>query len=277
MNNVLPGFIDTAAVNEAIRATIPAGATAASRRSRRPSRSCCRPTRLHHRPEPARRRRHHPLGMTRDARYIARWRCCGASGDRRWPRSSVASSPARRRHARRARRPARAVSGPPNCVSSQATDDAHRIAPFALRGDAAVAMAAPRVAIVGDAAGATIVRAARRLPVRRVRQRTLMGFVDDVEFVVDAPARVIHVRSAVAAGHGDLGVNRKRVEALRAERAATNREARDESARKLARGAALGLPLPRVRGGRGRHRRAPSCSSGWPARPTRRPPSGARS
>ena len=44
----------------------------------------------------------------------------------------------------------------------------------------------------------------------------LMGFVDDVEFVVDAPRGVIDVRSASRLGYGDLGVNRKRVEALRA-------------------------------------------------------------
>jgi uncharacterized protein (DUF1499 family) len=43
----------------------------------------------------------------------------------------------------------------------------------------------------------------------------LWGFVDDVEFRVDAAARVIHVRSASRQGYSDLGVNRKRVEALR--------------------------------------------------------------
>ena len=43
-----------------------------------------------------------------------------------------------------------------------------------------------------------------------------MGFVDDVEFVVDPERSVIDVRSASRLGHSDFGVNRKRVETLRA-------------------------------------------------------------
>ncbi len=41
-------------------------------------------------------------------------------------------------------------------------------------------------------------------------------FVDDVEFLVDEHSRVIHVRSASRVGYSDLGVNRKRIESLRA-------------------------------------------------------------
>jgi len=41
-------------------------------------------------------------------------------------------------------------------------------------------------------------------------------FVDDLELRMDAEARVIHVRSASRVGYSDLGVNRKRVEKLRA-------------------------------------------------------------
>jgi uncharacterized protein (DUF1499 family) len=43
-----------------------------------------------------------------------------------------------------------------------------------------------------------------------------MGFVDDVEFYLDADAKVIHVRSASRLGQSDLGVNRKRIETIRA-------------------------------------------------------------
>ena len=42
----------------------------------------------------------------------------------------------------------------------------------------------------------------------------LMGFVDDVEFYCDGG--VIQVRSASRLGYSDLGVNRKRIEAIRA-------------------------------------------------------------
>ncbi len=43
----------------------------------------------------------------------------------------------------------------------------------------------------------------------------LMRFTDDVEFMLDESAGVIHVRSASRIGHGDRGVNRARVEAVR--------------------------------------------------------------
>ena len=43
-----------------------------------------------------------------------------------------------------------------------------------------------------------------------------MRFVDDVEFVYDDKAGLIHVRSASRLGRRDFGVNRARVEALRA-------------------------------------------------------------
>ena len=41
----------------------------------------------------------------------------------------------------------------------------------------------------------------------------LIGFVDDVEFVVDG--EVTHVRSASRVGYGDHEVNRKRIEEIR--------------------------------------------------------------
>ncbi len=42
----------------------------------------------------------------------------------------------------------------------------------------------------------------------------LMGYVDDVEFYFDGKA--IQVRSASRLGKSDLGVNRKRIEDIRA-------------------------------------------------------------
>jgi uncharacterized protein (DUF1499 family) len=47
--------------------------------------------------------------------------------------------------------------------------------------------------------------------------RTLLGFVDDVEFYADESQQVIHLRSASRIGYWDLGVNRRRMEAIRAE------------------------------------------------------------
>jgi uncharacterized protein (DUF1499 family) len=43
-----------------------------------------------------------------------------------------------------------------------------------------------------------------------------MGFVDDVEFLIEPNTQVIHVRSASRLGQSDLGVNRQRIEMIRA-------------------------------------------------------------
>ena len=101
----------------------------------------------------------------------------------------------------------------PNCVSSEAIDDTHRVAPLAYGGDAAAAL--QRLAdIIAAQPGATLVT--RRGDYLHAEFATaLMGFVDDFEARVDAAARTIELRSASRLGHSDLGVNRKRVEAIR--------------------------------------------------------------
>lgn len=105
--------------------------------------------------------------------------------------------------------------GSPNCVSSlEGEDDAHRVAPLIYTGPREEAMA--RVAeIVGQMDGARVVT--RRAEYLHAEFTTpMMGFVDDVEFHAPAEAQLIHVRSASRVGYSDLGVNRERVEQLRA-------------------------------------------------------------
>ncbi len=43
-----------------------------------------------------------------------------------------------------------------------------------------------------------------------------MGYVDDVEFFANPDKGIIEVRSASRLGESDLGVNRQRIEAIRA-------------------------------------------------------------
>jgi len=102
----------------------------------------------------------------------------------------------------------------PNCVSSQAdpADAVHHIAPLELKGDAAAAMKKLRAVVEGMARTKVIESRADYLYAEF--STALMGYVDDVEFYCDG--RAIHVRSASRLGHSDLGVNRKRVEAIRA-------------------------------------------------------------
>jgi len=104
----------------------------------------------------------------------------------------------------------------PNCVSSQAdpADQEHYIEPIRFRGAALDAIAAARKAVEGMARS-TVVRHEGNYLYAEFKSK-LMGFVDDVEFTFDEKAGVLHVRSASRLGRRDYGVNRQRVEALRA-------------------------------------------------------------
>jgi uncharacterized protein (DUF1499 family) len=101
-----------------------------------------------------------------------------------------------------------------NCVSSLAPDDVHRIAPlpFSGTGGAAIDRLA---AIVRSLPRASVVVATENY-LHAECKSAVFRFVDDVEFLVDEPAGVIQVRSASRVGSSDLGVNRRRIEAIRA-------------------------------------------------------------
>ncbi|HBI41798.1 MAG TPA: DUF1499 domain-containing protein [Planctomycetales bacterium] len=101
----------------------------------------------------------------------------------------------------------------PNCVSSQAGDDAHRMASIPFDGDADEAMARLK-AVLATQPRTTIIRADGDY-LHAECASLLFRFVDDVEFWVDRVAKVIHFRSASRAGRSDLGVNRKRMEEIR--------------------------------------------------------------
>ena len=99
----------------------------------------------------------------------------------------------------------------PNCVSSQAdpSDREHYIAAIAFRGDA---IAAVRKA-VESLPRTTVISATSSYLYAEFRSK-LLGYVDDVEFFFDGA--VIQVRSASRLGRRDFGVNRARVEKIRA-------------------------------------------------------------
>ncbi len=107
------------------------------------------------------------------------------------------------------------VRSSPNNVSSQSdpADAEHYIAPIPFKGDAAAAMAAVLKAVSGME-GATVIRQEGNYLYAEYRTK-LMRFVDDVEFLHDGKAGVIHVRSASRLGRRDFGVNRARVESVR--------------------------------------------------------------
>lgn len=101
----------------------------------------------------------------------------------------------------------------PNCVSTQATDTKHAIAPLtysttqaeALRRLTEIIHSLPRTRVVSDTADYLHV----------TFTSALFRFVDDVEFYFDDARKTIHFRSASRMGYSDLGVNRKRMEDIR--------------------------------------------------------------
>ena len=101
----------------------------------------------------------------------------------------------------------------PNCVSSQSPDDAHRIAPLTYSGRAADAM--KKLTVIVQTFPRTSVITISDSYLHTEFTSAIFRFVDDLEFLVDETAEVIHVRSASRMGYSDLGVNRKRIEQIR--------------------------------------------------------------
>jgi len=105
-----------------------------------------------------------------------------------------------------------------NCVVSlhaaeSRSEDPHHVAPFSYEGDPgdamtrvlAVLMQSPNCQIISN----------RSDYIHAEFTSGIMGFVDDVEFLLSVAENVIHVRSASRLGLSDFGVNRARVEELR--------------------------------------------------------------
>ena len=103
-----------------------------------------------------------------------------------------------------------------NTVSSQAAlhphTDYHTIAPLSYQGDGKAAFA-KLTDIVRSKNGANII-AAEPGYLHAEFQTKWLKFVDDVEFLLDEQAGVIHMRSASRLGRKDFGVNRTRLEAI---------------------------------------------------------------
>ena len=109
----------------------------------------------------------------------------------------------------------------PNSVSSQADlwpdaprKDEARIAPITLQGDGKATIA--KIAQVIDDLPASHIVERRDDYLYAQFTTPLLRFVDDVEFWFDPAAGVVQVRSASRLGQKDFGVNRTRVENIRA-------------------------------------------------------------
>ena len=97
--------------------------------------------------------------------------------------------------------------------SSQADNPAQQIQPFPLKVDAARSLSALR-RLIQKLPGARVVETEPDYFRAEFTSR-ILRFVDDVEFLLDPEAQVVHVRSASRTGYWDFGANRKRVEQIR--------------------------------------------------------------
>jgi uncharacterized protein (DUF1499 family) len=110
----------------------------------------------------------------------------------------------------------------PNCVSSTTdaqADAVHHIAPLRISGSASAAWQRLGEILAASPRAKLITQQPDYLHAEFKSAR--MGFVDDVEFALDANTGVIHVRSAARLGVRDFGVNRERIERIRRELAGT--------------------------------------------------------
>jgi uncharacterized protein (DUF1499 family) len=101
----------------------------------------------------------------------------------------------------------------PNCVSTKAEDAGHAIVPFryqktrpeAKEALKAIVRSLPRTKLVEE----------DETYLHYEFTSLLLRFVDDVEFLLDDEAKMIHFRSASRTGRSDFGVNRRRMEDIR--------------------------------------------------------------
>lgn len=106
----------------------------------------------------------------------------------------------------------------PNCVCSDASDSLHGISALKLttppdrawEAARSAVLSLPRTKIVSESDGYLHAEC----------RSAVLGFVDDLELHLQPQSDSIAVRSASRLGYSDFGVNRKRVESLRAALAA---------------------------------------------------------
>lgn len=103
----------------------------------------------------------------------------------------------------------------PNCVSSQALDADHLITPFKITGNVEDAWMALKNALISQSR--TVITSETDGALHAQTTSLVFRFVDDIDAILDADAKLIHIRSASRTGYSDFGVNRKRVETLRSQ------------------------------------------------------------
>jgi len=101
----------------------------------------------------------------------------------------------------------------PNCVSSEASDDEHKVAPIVMHGTEDKVMVDLANTIESMFGGKVIEIKGPYLYAEYTSR--VMRFIDDLECYYDKENGLIQVRSASRIGYSDWNANRNRVEELR--------------------------------------------------------------
>lgn len=102
----------------------------------------------------------------------------------------------------------------PNCVCSDSGEKRHSIEPYQLNINAGKAWAVLKE-VISSLPRTTITSTTKDYLHAEARSR-VFRFTDDLEFHLRPPQGIIAVRSAAHLGYYDFGVNRRRVEKIRA-------------------------------------------------------------
>jgi uncharacterized protein (DUF1499 family) len=101
----------------------------------------------------------------------------------------------------------------PNCVCTQDPAESHRVEPIRYTGSQDEARE-KLLMILRHMKHSTLVKAEPEYIHAEFRS-SFFEFVDDVEFLFDDTAKLLHFRSAARTGYYDFNVNRKRMEQIR--------------------------------------------------------------
>ena len=103
----------------------------------------------------------------------------------------------------------------PNCVCTfqDKSDSSHYIAPMTYTSSQPEAMAKIKSALTEISRTKIVTETKNYLHVECTS--LVFRFIDDLEIYLDDSTKLVHFRSASRVGHSDLGVNKKRVEALK--------------------------------------------------------------
>ena len=100
----------------------------------------------------------------------------------------------------------------PNCVSTQSTDEKHKMNP--LNYSSTINEAREKIKKIIKTFKRTKLITEKRNYLHFEFRTATFKFVDDVEFYLDDQEKLIHFRSAARLGWSDMGVNKKRMKSI---------------------------------------------------------------